>query len=70
LRLSPAYEDLDEGERSLRRLSALDFQVACFGHGKAIVGEAAARFRRWWPVYRASVAEPTRRELLIRSCNA
>jgi glyoxylase-like metal-dependent hydrolase (beta-lactamase superfamily II) len=59
LRLSPAYEDLDAGERSLRRLAALDFQVACFGHGRAIVGEAAARFRRRWPVDRASDIEPT-----------
>jgi glyoxylase-like metal-dependent hydrolase (beta-lactamase superfamily II) len=58
LRPSPAYEDFAVGVRSLRRLSALDFQVACFGHGKAIVGEAAARFRRRWPVDRASDAEP------------
>jgi glyoxylase-like metal-dependent hydrolase (beta-lactamase superfamily II) len=58
LRPSPAYEDLAVGDQSLRRLSALDFQVACFGHGKAIVGEAAARFRRRWPVDHASAAEP------------
>ena len=58
LRSSPAYEGLAVGEQTLRRLSALDFQVACFGHGKAIVGEAAAQFRRRWPVNRASAAEP------------
>jgi glyoxylase-like metal-dependent hydrolase (beta-lactamase superfamily II) len=57
LRPSPAYEDWAVGEQSLRRLSALDFQVACFGHGKAIVGEAAARFRRHWPVARALDSE-------------
>src|SRR5262249_41445988 len=34
LRLSPAYEHLDEGGRSLRRLAALDFRVACFGPGQ------------------------------------
>jgi glyoxylase-like metal-dependent hydrolase (beta-lactamase superfamily II) len=59
LRPSPAYEDYAMGVRSLRRLSALDFQVACFGHGKAIVGEAAAQFRRRWSVDRASDTEPT-----------
>jgi glyoxylase-like metal-dependent hydrolase (beta-lactamase superfamily II) len=61
LRPSPAYEDFAVGVQSLRRLSALDFQVACFGHGKAIVGEAAARFRRRWPV-RAPNPEPARCE--------
>jgi glyoxylase-like metal-dependent hydrolase (beta-lactamase superfamily II) len=60
LRPSPAYEVWALGEQTLRRLSALDFQVACFGHGKAIVGEAATRFRRRWPVARASHAEPAR----------
>ena len=58
LRPSPAYEDFTVGVQSLRRLSALDFQVACFGHGKAIVGEAAARFRRRWRADRALDAEP------------
>lgn len=42
------YEDLEEGKRSLARLAALDFEVACFGHGKAIVGKAAERFRQKW----------------------
>ena len=59
LRPSPAYEDYAMGVQSLRRLSALDFQVACFGHGRAIVGEAGARFRWRWPVDRASDTEPT-----------
>jgi glyoxylase-like metal-dependent hydrolase (beta-lactamase superfamily II) len=58
LRPSPAYEDWALGQQQLRRLSSLDFQVACFGHGKAIIGEAAARFRRQWPVDRAPHAEP------------
>jgi glyoxylase-like metal-dependent hydrolase (beta-lactamase superfamily II) len=49
LRPSAAYEDWAVGEQTLRRLSALDFQVACFGHGKAIIGGAAVRFRRRWP---------------------
>jgi len=40
LGLSLGYEDLEEGKRSLRKLSALDFQVACFGHGKPILKDA------------------------------
>ena len=50
LGLSVAYEDRPEGERQLHRLAALDFRVACFGHGKAIIGDAASQFRRRWPV--------------------
>lgn len=44
----PILEDLTEGRRSLERLGGLDFEIACFGHGKAIVGGAAARFRQKW----------------------
>jgi glyoxylase-like metal-dependent hydrolase (beta-lactamase superfamily II) len=46
---SLGYEDLEEGRRSLRKLSALDFQVACFGHGKPILKNASKRFREVWP---------------------
>lgn len=42
------YEDFEEGKRSLGKLAALDFEVACFGHGKAIAGGAAEQFRRKW----------------------
>ena len=42
------YEDLEEGKRSLAKLATLDFEVACFGHGQAIVGGAAERFRQKW----------------------
>ena len=47
IRLAPpiAYEDRAEGERSIRKLAALDFDIACFGHGKPILKEAATRFR-------------------------
>jgi glyoxylase-like metal-dependent hydrolase (beta-lactamase superfamily II) len=48
LGLSLGYEDLEEGRRSLRKLSALEFQVACFGHGKPILKDAALRFRSLW----------------------
>jgi glyoxylase-like metal-dependent hydrolase (beta-lactamase superfamily II) len=58
LGLSVAYEDRPAGERQLHRLAALDFRVACFGHGKAIIGDAASRFRWRWPVGSAPDAEP------------
>ncbi|MFQ5855104.1 MAG: hypothetical protein ACE5LU_05620 [Anaerolineae bacterium] len=45
---SLGYEDLDEGKRSLAKIAALDFEIACFGHGKAIMQEASSRFRRKW----------------------
>src|SRR5262249_59826848 len=32
LTLSPMYEDVDEGRRSLSKLAGLEFEVACFGH--------------------------------------
>ena len=44
LRLSPAYEDLEEGKRSAKKLAGLDFEAACFGHGRAIQRGASARF--------------------------
>ncbi|MFO0959306.1 MAG: MBL fold metallo-hydrolase [Isosphaeraceae bacterium] len=40
LQMSPLYEDLEEGRRSLAKLAALDFEVACFGHGKPILSGA------------------------------
>jgi glyoxylase-like metal-dependent hydrolase (beta-lactamase superfamily II) len=40
------YEDLEEGKRSLRKLAALDFDAAVFGHGSPIKSGAAQRFRR------------------------
>ena len=48
LGLSPVYEDLAEGKRSLAKLAALEFQVACFGHGRPIRGGASGQFRRKW----------------------
>ncbi len=45
---SLGYEDLEEGKRSLRKLGQFDFQVACFGHGNAIMHEACAQFRKKW----------------------
>ena len=49
LGLSLGYEDIDRGKRDLSRLGKLDFQVACFGHGKPILENASLRFREKWP---------------------
>lgn len=40
------FEDEAEGRRSQRKLANLDFEVAAFGHGNAIMQNASARFRR------------------------
>ncbi len=45
---SITYEDAAEGMRSLARLAALDFEVVCFGHGRAITRGASRRFRSRW----------------------
>jgi len=55
LALSPLYEDLAEGRKSLAKLSAFRFEVACFGHGKSITSGASARFRKTWPPARTPV---------------
>ena len=46
--LSIGYEDLPDGRRSLGKLASLDFDTACFGHGKTMVGAAGERFKRRW----------------------
>jgi len=43
--LSFVYEDLDEGRRSLEKLAALEFEAACFAHGRPIRKQASRRFR-------------------------
>ncbi len=48
LGMSLIYEDVAEGRRSLAKLAALDFEVACFSHGRAMVGGADRRFRARW----------------------
>jgi glyoxylase-like metal-dependent hydrolase (beta-lactamase superfamily II) len=52
LALSPLYEDLAEGRRSLSKLSAFSFEIACFGHGKPIRSGASVQFRKKWPAVR------------------
>lgn len=39
-------EDHDEVRSSIAKLAALDFDVACFGHGRVLKGEACVKFRR------------------------
>jgi glyoxylase-like metal-dependent hydrolase (beta-lactamase superfamily II) len=51
LDLSLGYEDLEEGKRSLSKLALLDFEVACFGHGRPIRSRASRRFRKKWATY-------------------
>ncbi len=45
LGLSPIYEDLEEGRRTLRMLAGLDFEVACFSHGAPITLHAGQQFK-------------------------
>jgi glyoxylase-like metal-dependent hydrolase (beta-lactamase superfamily II) len=49
-RLGPPFglstEDHQAVKRSIGKLSGLDFDVACFGHGRVLKGGAATAFRR------------------------
>jgi glyoxylase-like metal-dependent hydrolase (beta-lactamase superfamily II) len=57
LGLSPGHEDLEEGRRSAKKLAELDFETACFGHGRAIRRGASARFRKAFGVGQKATAE-------------
>ena len=43
--LSFDNEDVAEGRRSLERLAALEFEAACFAHGRTIRHVASSAFR-------------------------
>jgi hypothetical protein len=43
--LSPLNEDVAVARRGLSKLAALEFEVACFAHGRALRGGASATFR-------------------------
>ncbi len=43
--LSPLNEDLEGSRRSLERLAALDFEIACFSHGRPLRHGASQAFR-------------------------
>src|SRR3989304_113613 len=38
--------DRQQAKESIRRLASLEFEVACFGHGRVLKGEANLKFRR------------------------
>jgi glyoxylase-like metal-dependent hydrolase (beta-lactamase superfamily II) len=38
--------DREQAKESIRKLAGLEFDVACFGHGRVLKGEANLRFRR------------------------
>lgn len=46
--LAAAQENVDEARRSLAKLSGLNFEIACFGHGPPLMTEADQAFRRRW----------------------
>jgi len=48
LRASPIYEDYNRGVESLRRLAGLDFETACFAHGRPLTRGAARAFAKVW----------------------
>jgi glyoxylase-like metal-dependent hydrolase (beta-lactamase superfamily II) len=48
LSLPNVGEDFEEAIRSLTKLTALDFDTACFCHGKTIVHGASAQFKQIW----------------------
>lgn len=40
-------EDMGQVRESMRKLAALEFETACFGHGSVVKGKANAKFRRY-----------------------
>ena len=40
-------EDMDETKASMRKLAELEFDTACFGHGRVLKGRANMAFRRY-----------------------
>ena len=44
--LNYVNDDIDRTRQSFRRLARMDFEVACFGHGRPIKRAAAERFRQ------------------------
>lgn len=40
-------EDMAQARESIRKLAALEFDTACFGHGGVVTGKAHAEFKRY-----------------------
>jgi glyoxylase-like metal-dependent hydrolase (beta-lactamase superfamily II) len=45
--LAMATPDMAQAKESIRKLAALDFDIACFGHGGVMRKDAVLRFRRF-----------------------
>lgn len=45
---SIVYDDHAEGRRSLQKLARINFDAACFGHGKVLRGSHAKKFSQKW----------------------
>lgn len=45
LPMAMATPDMDEAKRSIKKVAALDVDIACFGHGQPIIGGASAQIR-------------------------
>lgn len=46
LSYSLGYADFEEGVRDLLKLPDLDFEIACFSHGEAIIQGASSLFKQ------------------------
>jgi glyoxylase-like metal-dependent hydrolase (beta-lactamase superfamily II) len=42
-----ATDDMAQAKESIRKMPALDFDIACFGHGGIMPKDAVLRFRRF-----------------------
>jgi len=47
LPFAPFTHDMDEAKRSIRRLAALEFDVALPGHGSPVLSRASEKLREW-----------------------
>lgn len=45
---SIGHEEIITAKQSLKKLANLDFEIACFGHGKPIMTGASQKFRNKW----------------------
>jgi glyoxylase-like metal-dependent hydrolase (beta-lactamase superfamily II) len=45
--LAMATVDMAQAKESVRKMAALDFDIACFGHGDIMRKDAVLRFRRF-----------------------
>ena len=48
LATAPAYEDFAKGKNSMDKIAALEFELACFGHGNPILKNASDKFKKKW----------------------